>query len=79
MMIMVLRLLIESVHHIDCIPDICHFFYTGKIYKSKIVHPKKTIKTNDDNDDDDEADQRECSPILTESCCMFVHVLTPVD
>ena len=44
MMMMVLRLLIESVHHIDCIPDICHFFYTGKIYKSKIVHPKKHKK-----------------------------------
>ena len=22
------------------IPDICHFFYTGKIFKDKILHPK---------------------------------------
>ena len=23
-----------------CIPDICHFFYTGKIFRDKILHPK---------------------------------------
>ena len=22
------------------IPDICHFFYTGKIFRDKILHPK---------------------------------------
>ena len=24
----------------NIIPDICHFFYTGKLFWSKILHPK---------------------------------------
>ena len=25
---------------VTLIPDICHFFYTGKIFRDKILHPK---------------------------------------
>ena len=27
-----------------CIPDICHFFYTGSIFTFKILHPKIDLK-----------------------------------
>ena len=28
-----------------CIPLICHFFYTGRIFENQILHPKKQLKT----------------------------------
>ena len=36
---------IECIRYKDmkydvCIPDICHFFYTGKIFRDNILHPK---------------------------------------
>ena len=27
-----------------CIPHICHFFYTGRIFENQILHPKKRLK-----------------------------------
>ena len=31
--------------HKYCIPHICHFFYTGRIFENQILHPKKRQKT----------------------------------
>ena len=29
----------------DCIPHICHFFYTDRIFENQILHPKKRLKS----------------------------------
>ena len=30
--------------YVFCIPHICHFLYTGRIFENQILHPKKRLK-----------------------------------
>ena len=41
----VIRLEVFLIRRWGGTPDICHFFYTDRIFKSRILHPKKWLKT----------------------------------